>query len=99
MSSITKGSAAKGRTSPVPRPALIYFFGALGGILFGYETGIIAGALSYIYKTPGFPPTALTTGLIVGGISIGAIVGAVSAGRLSDRIGRRRVILILGIIF
>lgn len=99
MSSITKWLVTRGGRSPVPKPALIYFFGALGGILFGYETGIIAGALSYIYKTPGFPPNALTTGLIVGGISIGAIVGAVIAGRLSDRIGRRRVILILGIIF
>ncbi|MET4590596.1 sugar porter family MFS transporter [Arthrobacter sp. 754] len=83
----------------MPRPVLIYFFGALGGILFGYETGIIAGALSYIYKTPGFPQNALTTGLIVGGISIGAIIGAVTAGRLSDRIGRRRVILVLGVVF
>jgi sugar porter (SP) family MFS transporter len=99
MSSITKGPSTVGRTSPVPKAALIYFFGALGGILFGYETGIIAGALSYIYKTPGFPQDALTTGLIVGGISIGAIVGAVSAGRLSDRIGRRRVLLALGIVF
>lgn len=86
-------------TVRAPRPILIYFFGALGGILFGYETGIIAGALSYIYETPGFAKSALTTGLIVGGISIGAIVGAVSAGRLSDRIGRRRVILVLGVIF
>ncbi|WP_285246596.1 sugar porter family MFS transporter [Pseudarthrobacter sp. efr-133-R2A-89] len=99
MSSLTKGPSTVGRTSPVPKPALIYFFGALGGILFGYETGIIAGALSYIYKTPGFSQDALTTGLIVGGISIGAIVGAVSAGRLSDRIGRRRVLLALGIVF
>lgn len=99
MSSITTGPATEGRTSAIPRAALIYFFGALGGILFGYETGIIAGALSYIYKTPGFPQNALTTGLIVGGISIGAIIGAVTAGRLSDRFGRRRVILILGIIF
>lgn len=86
-------------TIRAPRPGLIYFFGALGGILFGYETGIIAGALSYIYETPGFPKSALTTGLIVGGISIGAIFGAVTAGRLSDRIGRRKVILVLGVIF
>lgn len=91
-------SAGRG-AGPVPKPGLIYFFGALGGILFGYETGIIAGALSYIHSTPGFSGTALSTGLIVGGISMGAIVGAVTAGRLSDRIGRRRVILVLGIIF
>ena len=98
--SAEKLGSAPGRTvGRAPKPALIYFFGALGGILFGYETGIIAGALSYIYETPGFEKSALTTGLIVGGISIGAIVGAVTAGRLSDRIGRRKVILILGIIF
>ncbi|WP_314325053.1 sugar porter family MFS transporter [Paenarthrobacter ilicis] len=97
---ISAHKLGSGRSAgPIPKPALIYFFGALGGILFGYETGIIAGALSYIHSTPGFSGSAVSTGLIVGGISIGAIVGAVAAGRLSDRIGRRRVILILGVIF
>ena len=97
----TAGIAAGRAAAAVraPRPFLIYFFGALGGILFGYETGIIAGALSYIYETPGFEQTAFTTGMIVGGISLGAVFGAVAAGRLSDRIGRRKVILILGVIF
>ncbi|GGQ35807.1 sugar porter family MFS transporter [Streptomyces mutabilis] len=82
-----------------PRPAVIYFFGALGGILFGYETGVIAGALSFIEKTPGFEPSAVTTGMLVGGIAAGAVFGALTAGHLADRFGRRPVLLLIGLIY
>ncbi|MFK0106707.1 sugar porter family MFS transporter [Streptomyces sp. NPDC091217] len=82
-----------------PRPAVIYFFGALGGILFGYETGVIAGALSFIQKTSGFPPSAVITGMLVGGIAAGAVFGALTAGRLADRFGRRPVIFVIGLVY
>ncbi|ADI03871.1 putative carbohydrate transporter [Streptomyces bingchenggensis BCW-1] len=93
----TKGAGTPHPRSP--RPAVIYFFGALGGILFGYETGVIAGALTFIQKTPGFPASAVTTGLIVGGIAGGAVFGALVAGRLADRFGRRPVIFVIGLIY
>ncbi|MEU8709240.1 sugar porter family MFS transporter [Streptomyces sp. NPDC048565] len=67
----------------------IYFFGALGGLLFGYDTGVIAGALLYIRDDLGLTP--LTEGLVVSSLLVGAMAGATAAGRLADTLGRRRV--------
>ena len=67
----------------------IYFFGALGGLLFGYDTGVIAGALLYIRDDLGLTP--LTEGIVVSSLLVGAMAGATAAGRLADSLGRRRV--------
>jgi sugar porter (SP) family MFS transporter len=75
----------------------IYFFGALGGLLFGYDTGVISGALLFIPDD--FKLTPFLTGAIVGGLLLGAMVGAAFAGRLSDRLGRRTLIIVAGVIF
>ncbi len=66
----------------------------LGGLLFGYDTGVIAGALLFI--TPDFGLTSFESGLVVGAVPIGAVLGAGLAGRLSDAYGRRLLILRLG---
>ena len=77
--------------------ALVYFFGALGGLLFGYDTGVISGAILYIQEDLG--TNAFLNGLIVSGLLIGAMIGAGAAGPLSDRLGRRNLILIAAVIF
>ncbi|MBA2443356.1 MAG: sugar porter family MFS transporter [Rubrobacter sp.] len=76
---------------------LLYFFGALGGLLFGYDTGKIAGAIIFVDQEFGL--TAFTQGLVVSSLLIGAAVGAATGGRLSDRYGRRTVIVLAAIIF
>lgn len=82
----------------IPSRGYIYGFGALGGFLFGYETGVLAGALPFIRSD--YPAiTSTQSGLIVAALAIGAIFGASGAGRLSDRIGRRKVLFILGALF
>jgi SP family galactose:H+ symporter-like MFS transporter len=65
--------------------------------LFGYDTGIIAGALLTI--TPEFNLNALQSGMVVGAVPIGAVAGAWFASRGSDRYGRRSLILAAAVIF
>jgi sugar porter (SP) family MFS transporter len=75
----------------------IYFFGALGGLLFGYDTGVISGALLFIPND--FKLTPFVKGAIVAGLLLGAMIGAAGAGRLSDRLGRKRLIIAAAVIF
>lgn len=69
----------------------------LAGILFGYDTGIIAGALLSI--TPDFGLTSFQSGAVVGAVPIGAVLGAWFASRGADRHGRRKLILASAVIF
>jgi sugar porter (SP) family MFS transporter len=68
-----------------------YLIGALGGLLFGYDTGIIAGAILFIRKD--FRLDAMQQGLVVSSLVFGALAGAATTGYLSDRLGRRRLLL------
>jgi sugar porter (SP) family MFS transporter len=80
-----------------PTGRTIYFFGALGGLLFGYDTGVISGALLFIPKD--FKLSPFLQGAIVAALLLGAMIGAACAGRLSDRLGRRRLIMIAAVVF
>ena len=76
---------------------LIVGIAALGGLLFGYDTGVISGALLFIRTD--FALSAGMQGLVAGIALAGAAVGAAFAGGLSDRFGRRKVILVTGLVF
>jgi sugar porter (SP) family MFS transporter len=76
---------------------LVYFFGALGGLLFGYDTGVISGAILFIGPELGLTP--FLEGLVVASILLGAAAGAGSAGPLSDRLGRHNLILLAAVTF
>lgn len=76
---------------------LIYFFGALGGLLFGYDTGVISGAILFVEKD--LHLTALTEGIVVSSILVGAMIGAALSGSLTDRFGRKRVVIAGAAIF
>src|SRR5579862_3100884 len=80
-----------------PTGRAIYFFGALGGLLFGYDTGVISGALLFIPNS--FKLTPFLQGAIVAGLLLGAMIGAAFAGRMADHLGRRRLIMIAAVVF
>jgi sugar porter (SP) family MFS transporter len=69
----------------------------LGGLLFGYDTGVIAGALLFI-KTD-FDLGSFAQGLVVAAVPIGAVAGAAFAGPAADRYGRRVMILLAAAVF
>jgi sugar porter (SP) family MFS transporter len=71
---------------------------ATGGLLFGYDTGVISGALLFI-RQDFAPLSPFVEGIIVSTLLVGAVVGALSGGPLSDRVGRRPTALLAAVIF
>lgn len=76
---------------------MIFFFGALGGLLYGYDMGVISGALLFIKND--IPLTSFTEGLVVSSMLVGAIFGSGFSGPLSDKFGRRKLVFMIAIIF
>lgn len=76
---------------------LVCAIAALAGLLFGFDTGIISGALLFIER--GFPLTTVMKELIVSSVLLGAMVGSLSSGHLTDRYGRRKIILLIAGMF
>jgi SP family galactose:H+ symporter-like MFS transporter len=70
---------------------------AIGGGLFGYDTGVISGAILYIKET--FPMSVTTEGLTVSAVTLGALAAAMGAGVLADRGGRRLTNIAAGVVF
>jgi sugar porter (SP) family MFS transporter len=70
---------------------------AVGGFLFGFDTSVVNGAVGAIGRTYG--TGAFTTGFVVAAALLGSAAGAWFAGRLADRIGRIRVMLLAAALF
>jgi sugar porter (SP) family MFS transporter len=89
---MTQTAAAR---RPINRTTL-YFFGALGGILFGYDLGVISGVLPFIGKA--WSLTGWDKGVITASLSVGAIVGAIFSSRVNEKLGRRRTIMLAAVV-
>ena len=77
--------------------SLIAATAALGGLLFGYDTGVISGALLFLRDA--FQLSPFMQGVLTSIALAGAALGAAAAGDLADRFGRRPIILVTALIF
>ncbi len=76
---------------------LVASVAALGGLLFGYDTGVISGAILFI--TRDFDLATRLQAFTISVVLIGCMAGAAVAGGVADRIGRRSTLLVAGLIF
>lgn len=70
---------------------------ALSGLLFGYDAGIISGALLFIKQT--FPITSSQEGWLVAMVPLGALCSSIISGEISDLIGRKKTLFLTAIFF
>jgi MFS transporter, SP family, major inositol transporter len=99
---VSTGSAARG-AAPTSRShsrflTRLTIISTLGGLLFGYDTGVISGALLYLKDDLGlttFQQSTVVSVLLFPGAALGALL----AGPVADRLGRRRTLLFCGVVF
>jgi len=94
MSEIKEASAAKGSILYV---AALSAAAALGGLLFGYDTAVISGAIGFMRVK--FAMSSMMTGWAASSALVGCIIGAMFAGFLSDRFGRKKMMLLSAVFF
>jgi len=70
---------------------------ALGGMLFGYDIGVISGAILFIKKD--FSLSAGMEEIVVSSVLLGSLVGAAVGGILADRFGRRKLLMLAALVF
>ncbi|MCU0652309.1 MAG: sugar porter family MFS transporter [Candidatus Omnitrophica bacterium] len=76
---------------------IIAFVAALAGLLFGYDTGVISGAILFIKDQ--FNLTSVIVERVVSAVLLGAVIGAAFSGAMADKLGRRRSIVITAVLF
>jgi sugar porter (SP) family MFS transporter len=86
--------AFRGENRFVLRLAII---AALGGFLFGYDTGVISGALLYIEED--LSPSSFAAQAFVGALLVGAVIGAAISGWAADAFSRRRTKIVAGCVY
>lgn len=72
-------------------------FSALGGLLFGYDTGVISGAILFIRKDFSLNDNEIE--LVISAVLLGCVLGSPLAGALADKFGRRKLLLFAAALF
>lgn len=81
----------------VTNNGFIYTFGALGGLLFGYDIASVSGAILFIQKQLNLGPWE--QGWVVSSVLIGAVLGALGTSKFLDTYGRRKLLIWASVIF
>jgi major inositol transporter-like SP family MFS transporter len=92
-----RGPFAHGPADPERVLVTIAMASTLGALLFGFDTGVISGALVFMRDSLHLTPT--TEGVVVSSLLLGAAAGAWLGGKLADTLGRRRTIRIAAVVF
>src|SRR3954451_16562522 len=92
---ITQAKLQKGNSNS--KVFLIAIVAATGGLLFGFDTGVISGALPFLKEY--WKLNDNTVEWVTTTVLLGAVLGAISSGKLSDFLGRKKMIIINAIIF
>ncbi|MFT8704576.1 sugar porter family MFS transporter [Bifidobacterium aquikefiricola] len=90
-------SIAKRSRESTGTVVLVSVITSIGGFLFGFDNGSISGSIGYI--TTKFSLSAAGMGWVTSCLTVGCIVGVIFAGRLSDRIGRKKVLVMVATLF
>lgn len=93
--STTSGTAAG--TDQTGYNRFLLLVAGLGGLLYGIDVGIIAGALPYMEATSGLNAGQLS--IIVAAVLLGSVISTLFAGMLSDLVGRKPMMMVSGVLF
>lgn len=81
----------------LPKVIFLAFVAAIGGFLFGFDSGVINGTVDALGVA--FDSDAAATGFNVASVLLGCVVGAFFAGTLADKYGRKPIMLVAGVLF
>ena len=93
----SRASGPNSETRTEPFVKIIAIVATLGGLLFGYDTGVISGALLFMGDELHLTP--FTTGLVTSSLQVGAAFGALFSGHFAAAAGRKKIIIILAVLF
>ncbi|WP_332855346.1 MFS transporter [Duganella sp. S19_KUP01_CR8] len=88
-------------TAPTRAMGFLLFIAGMGGLLYGIDVGIIAGALPYLESTASvaWKLSAQQLGFIVAAVLLGSVLSSLFAGALADLVGRRAAMVLAGALF
>ncbi len=86
------------QNKPVRKLNRIAAIATLGGVLFGFDTGVVNGALQYMSRPDQLNLNPSNEGLVASGVTIGAAFGALFMGRLADIFGRKKLMHFLSLL-
>ena len=72
---------------------------SLGGFLFGYDTGVINGALAFMSRPDQLNLNPSLQGVVSSSLVIGACIGALGCGKVADQVGRKKTLRLIAIVF
>ncbi|RJG17879.1 MFS transporter [Massilia cavernae] len=90
-----------GLHSPENQTRYLLTVAGLGGLLYGIDVGIIAGALPYLEASAAqiWKLSSQQLGMVVAAVLLGSVLSSLAAGAVADAIGRKRTMLIAGVLF